>query len=466
MGKRVTTEDFLQKVREKFPDETDDLSKVQYSSVKNKITIICKKHGEYYMQAGNYLNGQRCPKCKYEKFSERMRKYKTNKDFINDVRKIHGDKYDYSKVEYVSGNKKVLIGYKNKWYYITPNNLLKGCEPKEVAMRECGLKKRITTEEFIQKSKKIHGDKYDYSKSVYIDSHTPICISLHEIDPITDKEYGEFWQTPNKHLCGNGHPKLNGKGYTKEEMIYYFNKIHNNKYDYSKIVYPSRDKQIISCPIHGEFLQHLHKHKSGEGCPKCGGRLKKTNEEFLQELKKLYGDKYDLSEINYKNSKEKVILICRKHGKYKYLPSQLLKGGGCKFCKCSIAENEIEQLLYQNNIKFKQQCNCLDLKWLGKQSIDFYLEKYNIGIECQGCQHFRPIKAFQGEKTFEEILRRDEEKRQKCKENFLSLVYYTNEHTIPLWFKEKFYIYTNKNQLLRDIMNNTIMDIYYDTSNT
>ena len=192
MGKKVTTEDFLKKVKEKFPNETDDLSKVKYVSSKDKITLICQKHGEYYMQAGNYLNGQRCPKCKYEKFSERMKKYKTNEEFIKDIKKIHGDKYDLSKVEYVSNQKKILIGYKNEWFYIKPYNFLRGREPKKIAMKESGLRKRMTTENFIEKARKVHGDKYDYSKSVYVDSHTPLCIMLHDIDPITDKEYGEF----------------------------------------------------------------------------------------------------------------------------------------------------------------------------------------------------------------------------------------------------------------------------------
>lgn len=466
MGKKITTEDFLKKIKEKFPNETDDLSKVKYFSSKDKITIICPKHGEYYMQANNYLNGQRCPKCKYEKFSERMKKYKTNEDFIKDVKMVHGDKYDLSKVDYVNNRKNILIGYKNKWYYISPNNLLKGHEPKEIAMKESGLKKRMTTEEFIEKAKKVHGDRYDYSKSVYVDSHTPLCIILHEIDPVTDKEYGEFWQTPNHHLHGYGHPKLSGRGYSKEEIIYFFNKIHNNKYDYSKIVYPSTDKQTIICPIHGEFLQSLYKHRRGEGCPKCGGTLKKTNEEFIQELKDIYHDKYDLSKINYTNSDTKVTLICSKHGEYDYLPSQLLRGSGCKFCKCSISENKIEQLLYKNEIDFIPQCNCLKLKWLGKQSLDFFLPKYNIGIECQGCQHFRPIKAFRGNETFMEVLRRDEEKRQKCKENGLRLIYYTNEHTIPLWFKEKYYIYTDKESLIMDIITNKVKDIYYETSSS
>ena len=466
MGKKVTTQNFLDRVYEKFPYETDDLSEVKYVSSKNKIKVICPKHGEYFIQPCNYLNGQRCPKCKYEKFSQKKRKYSTNESFIEEIKKVHGDKYDYSKVEYTSINKKIIIGYNNKWYKISAGNFLNGSEPKEIAMKQCGLNKRLTTEEFIEKVKKVHGDKYDYSKVKYIDARTPVCIFLHEIDPVTDKEYGEFWQTPNKHLLGNGHPKLSGRGYSKEEIIYFFNKIHNNKYDYSKIEYPSAKKQTIICPIHGEFTQSLYKHKMGEGCPKCGGQLKKSNQNFKKQLKNLYGNKYDLSKINYTNAKTKVILICPKHGEYEYLPSQLLKGSGCKFCKCSISENEIEQLFLKFKINFKSQCNCLFFKWLGKQSLDFFLPDYNIAIECQGCQHFRPIKAFQGQNTFVEILRRDEEKRKKCQENNVKLVYYTNEHTIPKWFTEKYFIYLNKETLLNDIINNNIKDIYYETSNT
>lgn len=466
MGKKITTSDFIKKVNERFPTNTDDLSMVKYVKSNKKVIFVCQKHGEYEMAPSNYLNGQRCPKCKYETIAHKRKKYKNNEDFKNDIIDVHGEKYDLSRVDYKSLYKKVTIGYRGSWFDISPCVLLKGGEPIKIAMKKMGIKKRMTTDQFIQKARKIYGDKYDYSKVKYIDSHTPVCIILHEFDYVTDTEYGEFWVSPNKHLMGGEHPKLSGRGYTKDELIYYFNKIHRNKYDYTQIVVHTQKKQPIICPQHGVFYQSLYKHKNGEGCPKCGGKLQKKNSEFIKELKKIYGDKYDLSKVQYKNARTKVILGCKKHGEYEYLPSQLLSGSGCKFCKCSKLENEIEQILRENSVKFISQCNCIQLKWLGKQSVDFFLPKYNVAIECQGCQHFRPIKAFQGEPTFYKTLKRDDEKRRKFIENNVKLVYYTNEHTIPLQFNESFFIYRDKKLLINDIINNNIKDIYYATTNT
>lgn len=466
MPKKINTEMFLKRVKEKFPNNTDDLSKLVYKKNNEKVIFICPKHGEYLMTPLNYLNGQRCPKCKYEKFSENKRRFKNDEDFRNEIRRIYGDKYDLSKAHYVANKYDVILGYDNEWYKIKAGNLLRGNEPRKIAMKEMGIKNRSTLEEFITKARKKYEMKYDYSKSVYINAQTKLCVILHDIDTITDKEYGEFWVTPNKHLNGSEHPKLSGKGYTKEEIVYYLNKVHNNRYDYSLITTASNIKQPIICPIHGVFYQTLPHHKDGEGCPFCFGKFKKTNEQFINELKDIYGDKYDLSKISYENANKKVTLGCNKHGYSDYLPSQLLSGSGCKFCKCSISENEIEILLKKNNIENTPQCNCTNLKWLGLQSLDFYLPKLGVAIECQGCQHFRPIKAFRGETTFQKILKRDEQKRKKCSENNVKLTYYTNEHTIPSFIKDKFYIYTDKNELINDIINNKVKDIYYGSTDT
>ena len=120
-----------------------------------------------------------------------------------------------------------------------------------------------TTEEFINKAKQIHGDKYDYSKVEYKNKKTKICI----ICPI----HGEFWMTPDKHLQSQGCPKC-AKNYKmntdsfKEKAI----KVHGDDYDYSKVEYFGNDKKVcIICKEHGEFWQTPHGHLSGHGCPMC-----------------------------------------------------------------------------------------------------------------------------------------------------------------------------------------------------
>ena len=122
-----------------------------------------------------------------------------NNIFIEKARQIHNDKYDYSKVNYVNSRTKVCIICPTRGeFWQTPHNHLKG-----YGCAECGKEKshlsKITTEDFIVKSKEIHGNKYDYSKACYKTCDTKVCI----ICP----EHGEFWQTPSNHINGSGCPK-------------------------------------------------------------------------------------------------------------------------------------------------------------------------------------------------------------------------------------------------------------------
>ena len=122
-----------------------------------------------------------------------------NNIFIEKARQIHNDKYDYSKVNYVNSRTKVcIICPTHGEFWQTPHNHLKG-----YGCAECGKEKshlsKMTTEDFIVKSKEIHGNKYDYSKACYKTCDTKVCI----ICP----EHGEFWQTPSNHINGSGCPK-------------------------------------------------------------------------------------------------------------------------------------------------------------------------------------------------------------------------------------------------------------------
>lgn len=123
----------------------------------------------------------------------------TTEEFIERAKKVHGNKYDYSKVEYKGNKEKVCITCPiHGEFWITPNHHLKGHGCKKCGIDERAKKRSSTTKEFIEKAKNIHGDKYDYSKVEYVNSTTKICI----ICPI----HGEFWQLPSSHLSGIGCP--------------------------------------------------------------------------------------------------------------------------------------------------------------------------------------------------------------------------------------------------------------------
>ena len=129
--------------------------------------------------------------------------------------------------------------------------------------------KKLTIEEFIEKAKIIHGDKYDYSKVEYVNSMVKVCI----ICPI----HGEFFVKPNDHIhkkCGC--VKCSGRYLSnKEAFVEKARLIYGDKYDYSKVNYiNNKTKVCIICPIHGEFWQRPNDHLNSSGCPICNSNIK------------------------------------------------------------------------------------------------------------------------------------------------------------------------------------------------
>ena len=207
--------------------------------------------------------------------------------------------------------------------------------------------KYLTELEFIEKANKKHNGKYDYSKVKYINSRTKVCI----ICP----EHGEFWQTPSNHLIGHGCRKCSIiEGHKKQSnntisFIQKANEIHNNKYDYSKVEYKNnREKVCIICPKHGEFWQKPLGHIQGKGCPYCGGTKKLTNCEFIQKANEIHNNKYDYSKVEYVNFETKVCIICPEHGEFWQTPHSHISGTGCPVCFGNIKPTKEE---------FVEKCN-------------------------------------------------------------------------------------------------------------
>lgn len=224
-----------------------------------------------------------------------------------------------------------------------------------------------TTEQFILDAKKVHGDKYDYSKTKYVRSNIKVII--------TCPAHGDFEQTPNNHLKGTQCPicgniqRTNSNRQTTEYFINRARQVHENKYDYSKVEYiNTHSKVAIICHStnefgeeHGIFWQRPHDHIDGKcGCPKC------------------------------KNKGQ--------HRLYDQL--------------CSIFPNE--EIRYEVNDKL--------VPWLEGQRFDIYFSKYNIAVEYNGPQHYMPIEQFGGQEGFENTQARDKLKRLKCQKNDCTLI--------------------------------------------
>lgn len=223
--------------------------------------------------------------------------------------------------------------------------------------------------------------------------------------------------------------------------------VHNDKYEYIKY---EGGKVFISCPLHGIYTKTPSHHLKGQGCPICGriksdeGR-KYTTEEWIQKAKDVHKDKYDYSKVNYIDSKHKVMIICPKHGEFEQIPSNHLFGQGCPICKQSKLENDIEKFLVLKNIEFEKQKTFDWLKYKRNMSLDFYLPKYKVAIECQGKQHFLK-ESFNGE-PFEIIIERDKKKRDLCYINNVKLIYYSD-----LGIDYPYEVFENKEDMLKEIL--------------
>ena len=108
---------------------------------------------------------------------------------------------------------------------------------------------------------------------------------------------------------------------TKREFITKAIRIHENKFDYTKVYYKNNyTKVCIICPSHGEFWQRPGDHLVGKACAVCAGTKLKSTIQFLQGALKTHGNVYDYSKVDYKNNKTKVIIVCKKHGEFMQRP--------------------------------------------------------------------------------------------------------------------------------------------------
>lgn len=326
------TNEFIKKSKEIHWNKYD-YSKSKYINMRTKIMITCLAHGDFEQIPSKHLMGQGCAKCSghYKK---------TTNDFINDAIQIHGNKYNYSKVNYINSREKIIITCQiHGDFEQTPNNHIKG-----QGCAKCSGHDKKTTSDFINDATQIHGNKYDYSKVNYINSHEKIIIICNN--------HGEFEQLPFGHLNGHGCKKCANEQNANMRLnnINYFIKksieVHGNKYDYTKVIYSKAcQKVIIVCKMHGEFEQIAIDHYNGHGCKKCSIEQNANNyrsnvSEFIEKSNLIHNNKYDYSKSEYVNGKTKTIIICKKHGEFKQSPLDHLNGYGCR--KCANEQNAID----------------------------------------------------------------------------------------------------------------------------
>lgn len=204
----------------------------------------------------------------------------TTANFINKAIAIHGNRYDYSSTIYFGRREKIdIICRLHGKFTSTAKIHLEGGNCKYCIFEESKINQSKGNDQFIKEARFIHGDKYDYSKVNYINCKI-------EVEIICNNCKNTFYQIPNNHiLYGNGCRSCSIKNRTKKlpEFISQANLVHNNKYDYSKVIYKNTGiKVIIICPYHGEFEQTPTSHiDSKSGCPSCFNRTSFSEREWL-----------------------------------------------------------------------------------------------------------------------------------------------------------------------------------------
>lgn len=276
---------------------------MNYIDLNTEVEIICNFHGSFFQKPVYHIRGNNCQICAQNDrkkiwqstFLKRKKgmldnEFPENKpinetedkpiinkteNFINEASRIHLNKYDYSKVNYINVRTKVTIKCPTHGFFDQlPYNHIN----KKHGCRLCGQersneKQKMTPDEFIERANKVHNNKYDYSKSDYINYGSNIEIICPKI------EHGSFFQSVSNHLSGRGCMKCRDElnsfkmKDSLEEFIEKAKDKHDNKYDYSKANYINSNIKIeIVCSTHGLFWQTPKSHMQEIGCPKCAKR--------------------------------------------------------------------------------------------------------------------------------------------------------------------------------------------------
>lgn len=186
---KKTTKEFIEESKLINSHKDYDYSKVEYKNDKTKVCIICPRHGEFWQTPHGHLQGQGCPKC--------VRKEWNTDRFIEEANKVHNREYTYEKTKFSKLKNKVIITcLVHGDFSQRADAHLNGQGCPLCRDEKLSIDRRNSNETFKNNARKIHDYKYDYSKVEYKNNKTKVCI----ICP----KHGEFWQTPDTHLCGKG----------------------------------------------------------------------------------------------------------------------------------------------------------------------------------------------------------------------------------------------------------------------
>lgn len=284
------------------------------------------------------------------------------------------------------------------------------------------------TSEFIQKAQLIHHN-YDYTNTTYEKATIKICVVC--------PKHGSFKIRARDHLAGKGCPRCaienkHNNEISQDEFVSRAQKIHNHKYDYSKVNYKnSKTKVTIICPIHGEFKQRPSLHLRGHNCKKCS--IESTRNDlngFIEKATSIHDGRYDYPQSQYQNARTNIVITCPIHGEFKQLVNNHLAGSGCPKCPTTISS------FHQDVIDFigdrtKLKINDRDTI---AQEIDIYVPEFKLGIELNGDYWH----SWHPHDNKPENKRKHADKHAECNKNNIKLLQITeyewhNQNTQNIW---------------------------------
>lgn len=440
---------FEQRARETHGDRYDySISVVKGKN--EKVVIRCKLHGEFLQLPGNHIQGQGCPIC--GQLARGASQRYTLKKFLENVKKVHGTKYDYSKVKYVNSQSKIEIICPIHGAFTMKANSHKNGQGCPI----CGRIKAndniaINYSEFLQRAIKTHGSRYLYDEQSYKNFTSVMKIKCFE--------HGWFNQKPHSHIsmkagcskCGViKSAKSSEKGWSI--VLNMFREVHEDRYSYDDSSYIDvSTKMRIKCKIHGWFLQKPYQHYAGSGCTKCATtevheKQKIDFHEFKDRARLKHGAKYKYFENDYVDIFTRTKISCARHGLYYQLPRDHYRGSGCPKCQSSRGENVIRIILESLGLEFEEQKTFKNLKYRAKLKCDFYIPSLNTVVEYNGLQHYEPISIFGGVIGLQETQKRDVIKYNYLMKNHIKLIvvrYDTDD--IDAFLKKKLDIAKNSN---------------------
>lgn len=220
---QLTTEEFIRRAKAVWGDRYT-YEKSVYTTSKAKVVVTCPIHGDFDTIAYDFLKGHGCPDCGIEKVKQKRRI--SQDEFIAQCKATHGDYYDYSQTVYQGKRKKVtIICRKHGPFEQWPTNHMYGQGCPLCKFEEASVRNAKSKEQFIKEACKVHGNRYDYSKVVYINNKTNVTV----ICP----DHGPFEVMPQDHIQKkNGCPKCQtSKG---ETAIHVWLDAHCIKHDWHK----------------------------------------------------------------------------------------------------------------------------------------------------------------------------------------------------------------------------------------